>query len=82
MDDYISRKAFLRWAHEFYPVPVLISGIINAPAADVKLVKRAWWIDDEDSLICSSCDAKIEATNSFGEENHRNYCPNCGATMY
>ena len=40
MADYISREDFLRWAREFYPDPVLISGIINAPAADVEPVTR------------------------------------------
>ena len=40
MSDYISREAFLRWAREFYPGPVLISGIINAPGADVEPVVR------------------------------------------
>lgn len=40
MADYISREAFMRWAREFYPDPVLISGIINAPAADAVPVVR------------------------------------------
>ena len=55
--------------------------IWKAPAADVAPVVHGWWIDEECVIVCSNCGAGMEITDSFGEENHRGYCPNCGAKM-
>lgn len=78
MNDYISRKALLDWAHEFYPEDkVFASAIINAPAADVAPVLHGKWVFGGDGcVICSQCNE--EESN----DNHRKYCPNCGAKMY
>ena len=78
MDEYIPRKALLDWAHEFYPEDkVFVSAIINAPAADVTPVVHGKWVFGGDGcVICSQCNE--EESN----DNHRKYCPNCGAKMY
>ena len=78
MDDYIPRKALLDWVHEFYPEDkVFASAIINAPAADVAPVVHGKWVFGGDGcVICSNCNQ--EESN----DNHRKYCPNCGAKMY
>lgn len=78
MDDYIPRKVLLDWAHEFYPEDkVFVSAIINAPAADVAPVVHGKWVFGGDGcVICSQCNE--EESN----DNHRKYCPNCGAKMY
>lgn len=55
--------------------------IERLPAADVVPVVYGRWIRDENFLICSKCEAEINAQNSLGIENHKNYCPNCGARM-
>ena len=51
------------------------------PAADVEPVRHGRWIKDGDFLICLNCEAEIDIKNSLGEENHRDYCPHCGAIM-
>lgn len=92
MDDYISREWLIArlgrnlaacnpgtFSEGCYTDA--IETVRNAPAADVEPVKRAWWIDEEGIIVCSNCGASMEVTDSFGEENHRNYCPNCGAKM-
>ena len=78
MNDYIPRKALLDWVHEFYPEDkVFASAIINAPAADVAPVLHGKWVFGGDGcVICSNCNE--EESN----DNHRKYCPNCGAKMY
>ena len=55
--------------------------ISSVPAADVAPVVHGRWVADGGILICLCCEAEIEAKNTFGEDNHRNYCPNCGAKM-
>lgn len=48
----------------------------DIPAADVALVVRGRWVFGGDGcVICSECNE--EESN----DNHRNYCPNCGAKM-
>ena len=78
MNDYIPRKALLDWVHEFYPDDkVFASAIMNAPAADVAPVVHGKWVFGGDGcVICSECNE--EESN----DNHRKYCPNCGAKMY
>lgn len=80
MADYISREAFLRWAREFYPDPVLISGIINAPAADVEQVRHGNWTRKKDNdgfpyFEHEECGKKYRLIGGL------QYCPNCGAKM-
>lgn len=46
------------------------------PAADVAPVVHGRWVFGGDGcVICSKCNE--EESN----DNHRNYCPNCGAKM-
>lgn len=46
------------------------------PAADVSLVLHGKWVFGGDGcVICSECNE--EESN----DNHRKYCPNCGAKM-
>ena len=90
MNDYISRKALLDWAHEFYPEDkVFASAIINAPAADVAPVVRGRWEKEPSSYwrwTSSGAVAVTRATYRCGLCGRRtavksNYCPNCGAKM-
>lgn len=77
MGEYIARKTLLDWVHEFYPEDkVFASAIMNAPAADVAPVLHGKWVFGGDGcVICSQCNE--EESN----DNHRKYCPNCGAKM-
>lgn len=53
-----------------------IDMIEDAPAADVAPVVYGRWVFGGDGcVICSECNEE-ESNN-----NHRNYCPNCGAKM-
>lgn len=78
--EYIDREKAKRLLHiEYaYAAEQLLDEV---PAADVAPVVHGWWIDQEGILVCSNCEAEIETNNSFGESNHRNFCPNCGAKM-
>ena len=50
--------------------------IRGVPAADVAPVVHGRWVFGGDGcVICSECNE--EESN----DNHRNYCPNCGAKM-
>lgn len=91
MSDYISREAFLRWAREFYLDPVLISGVINAPAADVEPVRHGRWEllrkgDWNSVFVCSLCGRRetIAESESYNSQlkmpKKYPYC-HCGAKM-
>lgn len=86
-NDFVSRYELVKhlvgvhdgWRHPFgYTVE---DEIINFPAADVKKVIHAHWIDEnpEDLLDvrmrCSNC-RTIHAPYAYWH-----YCPSCGATM-
>ena len=87
-NDYISRYEFVKhltgvedgWRHPFQ-YGELQEEVINFPAADVKKVIHAHWIDEnpEDLLDvrmrCSNC-RTIHAPYA-----HWHYCPSCGAKM-
>lgn len=50
--------------------------LLTMRAADVALVVHGRWVFGGDGcVICSECNE--EESN----DNHRNYCPNCGAKM-
>ena len=50
--------------------------VSDAPAADVAPVVHGRWVFGGDGcVICSKCNE--EESN----DNHRNFCPNCGAKM-
>ena len=54
------------------------------PAADVEPVVRGEWIEfDEDmnAYKCSACDEPYVLIDGTPEQNHYNYCPNCGSHM-
>lgn len=54
----------------------IASEIAEIPAADVAPVVHGRWVFGGDGcVICSECNE--EESN----DNHRNYCPNCGAKM-
>lgn len=53
-----------------------LCSIEHIPAADVASVVHGRWVFGGDGcVICSECNE--EESN----DNHRNYCPNCGAKM-
>jgi predicted RNA-binding Zn-ribbon protein involved in translation (DUF1610 family) len=48
---------------------------------DAVEVVHGRWVKDGNWLICLNCESEINVKNSLGIENHKNYCPNCGAKM-
>lgn len=95
MAEYISRKAAIAYIREqseecqkafeelggesgIYADAYndLAEDFYSIPAADVAPVVHARWVFGGDGcVICSECNEE-ESNN-----NHRNYCPNCGAKM-
>lgn len=86
MAEYIAREellAQLRAMESYNASPMYrrgyddcVEAILKAPAADVALVKRAHWIEQDGMQICSDC----------GEEHtwddfRAAYCDCCGAKM-
>ena len=59
----------------------LIDFIDRLPTIESVEVVHGKWIKDGDFLICLNCEAEINIKNSLGIENHKNFCPNCGADM-
>ena len=85
MAEYIEREALLREIErrerlmvgdKTISVDALKRFILNRPTADVAPVVHGRWVFGGDGcVICSECNEE-ESNN-----NHRNYCPNCGAKM-
>lgn len=77
MDEYIKRKTVIDLITRRYENPEICTQEINSiPAADVAPVVHGRWVFGGDGcVICSECNE--EESN----DNHRNYCPNCGAKM-
>lgn len=77
MDEYIKRKTVIDLITRRYENPEICTQEINSiPAADVAPVVHGRWVFGGDGcVICSECNEE-EPNN-----NHRNYCPNCGAKM-
>lgn len=95
MDEFISRKAAIAYIREqseecqkafeelggesgIYADAYndLAEDFYSIPAADVVPVVHGRWVFGGDGcVICSRCNE--EESN----DNHRNYCPNCGAKM-
>lgn len=91
MAEYIKREATIKRIEEVYCADCnsyngvrcracgtgdAIDMIEDAPAADVAPVVHGRWVFGGDGcVICSECNE--EESN----DNHRNYCPNCGAKM-
>lgn len=62
-------------------INAVLYSIDEAPTMDAEPVRHGRWIKDGDFLICLNCESEIDIKNSLGTENHKNYCPNCGAKM-
>lgn len=88
MKEYVERKALLenikRYQGDTFGIPIIIAEIEKTPAADVREVIRAKWIDAYPKIepnpmfmygICSNC--KFEQSLS----SELKYCPECGARM-
>ena len=78
MDEYIKLETLLERAEydSNYRLVIPVEVIKAAPAADVVPVVHGRWIFGGDGcVICSKCNE--EESN----DNHRNYCPHCGAKM-
>lgn len=54
---------------------------IAEPCANMEPVRHGRWIKDGNFLICLVCENEINIKNSLGADNHKNYCPSCGAKM-
>lgn len=94
MAEYIDRETLMKFPirrdhcdkehaneHFINGIETVMEYAENLPAADVAPVVHGRWVADGGILICLNCEAEIEAKNTFGEDNHRNYCPKCGAKM-
>lgn len=55
--------------------------IDEAPTIEARPVAHGEWVRDGDFWICLNCESEINVKNSLGEENRKNFCPNCGAEM-
>lgn len=77
MAEYIERSAAIETAKHAWAKGLEPSQYIEAlPAADVAPVVHGRWVFGGDGcVICSKCNEE-ESNN-----NHRNFCPNCGAKM-
>lgn len=77
MAEYIERSAAIEAAKHAWAKGLEPSQYIEAlPAADVAPVVHGRWVFGGDGcVICSKCNEE-ESNN-----NHRNFCPNCGAKM-
>lgn len=86
MAEYIKREAVLRAVQgqrspcrspaQNRMLDCLKAAVIRISAADVAPVVHGRWVFGGDGcVICSECNEE-ESNN-----NHRNYCPNCGAKM-
>lgn len=77
MTEYIDREAAnLALAEQGFDWDKAKQALASVPAADVALVKRAHWIEQDGMQICSDC----------GEEHtwddfRAAYCDCCGAKM-
>ena len=59
----------------------LSAKIKSIPNFEAVPVVHGEWVRDGDFWICLNCESEINVKNSLGEENRKNYCPNCGADM-
>ena len=78
MAEYIELETLLERAEydNNYRLVIPAEAIKAVPAADVAPVVHGRWVFGGDGcVICSECNE--EESN----DNHRNYCPNCGAKM-
>lgn len=84
MTDYIERDAALRIVRGFCHSANIESEIERLPAADVRPVVHARWIEDGDNQPIS-CDKVYCCSNCRGsrrfETQFTPFCPNCGADM-
>lgn len=87
MSDYISREAAIADFEQYNrenPVwaPQRVKTLLmRIKTADVEPVRHWRWVKDGDFLICPACENEMNIKNSLGADNHKNYCPNCGAKM-
>ncbi len=94
MAEYIERGALMQFPirrdhydrkngnkHFINGIESVLEYVENLPSADVAPVTHGRWLDDGDFVICPRCEAEMDKKNSLGADNHKNYCPNCGAKM-
>ena len=98
MAEYIDREELLKSIGDDVPfnLAMVLSHILNAPAADVAPVVHGRWtryVDDHENLvkyICSNCGDyhafRIDAgspflTSEYTFNENYNYCRRCGAKM-
>lgn len=68
MAEYIEREALINWAKEFYPNDKhFVSGIVNAPTADVVEVVRC-----KDCLYATERYGHLTCINGISYRNHWN----------
>ena len=76
LDDpsqFAGKSVYERFCEGLYEATEVVNDV---PAADVAAVVPGRWVFGGDGcVICSECNE--EESN----DNHRNYCPNCGAKM-
>lgn len=85
MSEYIERDSAINAVYEsFADGKSPYGALISIPAADVRPVVRAAWVEEAKNSVwheyCSNCHEHIPK-GKWGEPWHSSYCPNCGAMM-
>lgn len=81
MAEYITKKQVIEWfrpyghTDEGIPFSTLKTDVMGMPAADVAPVRIGRWIEEKQTLTCSTC------RYIFRRLYPRSFCPNCGAIM-
>lgn len=88
MAEYIEREAVNALIEaECSPkvAAFLNRAIDNIPAADVRPVRRGWWVGTHDgfyySYSCSECGYEALYKENTKDQVCSEFCPNCGADM-
>ena len=87
MSEYIKREDATDAFSQMYPSATksfILDRLAEIPAADVEPVVRGEWREfdaDMNAYVCSVCDEPYVLIDGTPEQNHYNYCPNCGAHM-
>ena len=87
MDDLISRKALMEFAHNHIGGRIDCNDIARFPAIEAEPVRRGEWIWHEDDWCyeCSHCNTRFDYDKTYELFDkgfmYASYCANCGTKM-
>ena len=93
MSDLISRSELLQEfetetnrhsGNDLWHYTGIKAFIENAPSVEAKPVVHGEWLsfdEEANGWYCSKCGNIWQLNDGTPEENHMNFCPNCGADM-